>query len=98
MMCAFSLLARISTPLPWLFVSRFFSVVGTRLFVLTAALIESCRNQGKDFFQPSPLETVSRLVLLNIMLQAFDGLATYYGLSLGMQEGNPVMRAAMVQW
>jgi len=32
------------------------------------------------------------------MLQAFDGLATYQGLRLGVQEGNPVMRAAMMQW
>ena len=48
--------------------------------------------------QPSSIEAVPRLVLLNIMLQTFDGLATYYGLSLGVQEGNPVMRAAMIQW
>jgi Domain of unknown function (DUF5658) len=46
----------------------------------------------------SPLETVPRLVLLNLMLQAFDGLATYQGMLLGVQEGNPVMRAAMMHW
>jgi hypothetical protein len=32
------------------------------------------------------------------MLQTFDGLATYQGLLLGVQEGNPVMRTAMLQW
>jgi hypothetical protein len=48
--------------------------------------------------QPSTIEPVPRLVLLNIMLQTFDGLATYYGLSLGVQEGNPIMHAAMMQW
>jgi hypothetical protein len=48
--------------------------------------------------QSSPIETVPRLVLLNLVLQAFDGLATYQGLLLGVQEGNPVMHAAMMQW
>lgn len=48
--------------------------------------------------QPSSIEPVPRLVVLNIMLQTFDGLATYYGLSLGVQEGNPIMHAAMLQW
>jgi hypothetical protein len=37
-------------------------------------------------------------VLLNIVLQAFDGLATYQGLSLGVQEGNPLMYSAMLHW
>jgi hypothetical protein len=48
--------------------------------------------------QPSPIETVPRLVLLNLVLQAFDGLATYQGLLLGVQEGNPIMRTAMMHW
>jgi len=52
----------------------------------------------RTLLQPSSIEPVPRLVVLNIMLQTFDGLATYYGLSLGVQEGNPMMQAAMLQW
>ncbi len=48
--------------------------------------------------QPSSVESLPHLVVLNIVLQAFDGIATYYGLSFGVQEGNPLMRAAMMQW
>ena len=48
--------------------------------------------------QLSPLEIVPGLVLLNIMLQTFDGFATYYGIALGVQEGNPLMHAAMLEW
>lgn len=66
--------------------------------MFVAALVAYCCNQGKQLWEPSPLETVPRLVVLNLMLQTFDGLATYHGLMLGVQEGNPVMRAAMVQW
>ncbi len=82
----------------WPLVSHFSSLVGTRIVRDVAALFEYCRNQGKELLRPSPLETVPRLVLLNLVLQAFDGLATYHGLTLGVQEGNPVMHAAMVQW
>lgn len=35
------------------------------------------------------------LFLLNLSLQAWDGLATYYGLALGFQEGNPLVRAVI---
>jgi uncharacterized protein DUF5658 len=35
------------------------------------------------------------LFILNLSLQAWDGLATYYGLSLGVQEGNPLIQAAI---
>src|SRR5262249_23244246 len=82
----------------WSLGSQFFSVTGTRLVMYAATLFAYCRHQGRELLQPVSLETVPGLVLLNIMLQAFDGLATYYGLSLGVQEGNPVMRAAMMQW
>jgi Domain of unknown function (DUF5658) len=63
-----------------------------------AAPLTRCYDHGRVRTVPPPVETVSRLVLLNVMLQTFDGLATYYGLSLGVQEGNPVMRAAMMHW
>ena len=32
------------------------------------------------------------LFALNVALQLWDGIATYYGLSLGVQEGNPLLR------
>lgn len=35
------------------------------------------------------------LFALNLALQLFDGLATYYGLSLGVQEGNPLLQSCM---
>ena len=35
------------------------------------------------------------LVLLNVGLQVFDGLATYAGLRAGMGEGNPLLLASM---
>ena len=35
------------------------------------------------------------LFILNLLLQAWDGLATYYGLALGVQEGNPLIQAAI---
>lgn len=53
---------------------------------------------GKELLCSSPFEMVPRLVVLNLVLQAFDGLATYHGLMLGIQEGNPVMHAAMMHW
>lgn len=41
---------------------------------------------------------VYRLLLLNILLQLFDGLATYSGLHLGIREGNPLVRNAIHLW
>jgi hypothetical protein len=42
-----------------------------------------------------PVEAdAQRLLVLNIVLQAFDGLATYEGLRLGFEEANPVLLAA----
>lgn len=37
---------------------------------------------------------VHELFLLNIALQLFDGVATYWGLRLGFREGNPLLLAA----
>jgi|RhiMethySRZTD1v2_1073278.scaffolds.fasta_scaffold804680_2 hypothetical protein len=45
-----------------------------------------------------PCSWVSLLLVLNLALQVWDGGATYYGLSQGMQEGNPLLRAAMEYW
>ena len=41
---------------------------------------------------------VSLLVVMNLALQVWDGLATYYGLSHGVQEGNPLLRSCMAYW
>jgi Domain of unknown function (DUF5658) len=37
---------------------------------------------------------VYRLLLLNLALQLFDGVATYQGLRLGFREANPLLVAA----
>jgi len=37
---------------------------------------------------------IYQLVLLNVALQIFDGIATYEGLKLGWHEGNPLLVAA----
>src|SRR4029453_17299528 len=45
-----------------------------------------------------PSSWVSLLVAVNLSLQVWDGLATYYGLSHGVQEGNPLLRTCMEYW
>jgi hypothetical protein len=45
-----------------------------------------------------PSSWLSLLVVVNLFLQVWDGCATYYGLSLGVQEGNPLLRACMAYW
>ena len=35
--------------------------------------------------------TIGALVILNIALQLFDGLATYVGIHSGFAEGNPIL-------
>ena len=40
----------------------------------------------------------SVLLLVNLSLQVWDGCATYYGLSQGVQEGNPLLRSCMEYW
>jgi len=36
------------------------------------------------------------LLLLNVALQVFDGVATYHGLRLGFEEGNPLLVQAIM--
>ena len=38
------------------------------------------------------------LLLLNLALQVWDGLATYLGMQLGVPEGNPLLRGWMGDW
>jgi hypothetical protein len=42
--------------------------------------------------------TVKGLILLNIGLQVFDGLASYKGVQLGIPEGNPWVVFLTEQW
>ena len=36
---------------------------------------------------------LGQLLALNLVLQAFDGIATYQGLGVGWKEGNPLLAA-----
>jgi hypothetical protein len=47
---------------------------------------------------PDDNAVVYRLLLLNILLQLFDGIATYSGLHLGIHEANPLLRNAFHLW
>ncbi len=40
--------------------------------------------------------TLMLLLLLNLSLQVFDGVATYFGVRGGMPEGNPLVAAGLV--
>jgi hypothetical protein len=37
------------------------------------------------------------LLLFNLTLQIFDGVATYFGVRSGMPEGNPIVAATLVR-
>lgn len=45
-----------------------------------------------------PIGIATQLFGLNLGLQVLDGLMTYYGLQVGFQEGNPLVRTAMEFW
>ena len=47
--------------------------------------------------QPLPERDVLALVLVNLALQVFDGVATYVGIHAGMTEGNPLLAWALAQ-
>src|SRR5262249_3788079 len=47
---------------------------------------------------PTLAATIYRLLILNLLLQVFDGVATYNGVSIGMQEANPLLRDAFALW
>ena len=48
-------------------------------------------NRGMQI--PTSTWLIPLLFVVNLSLQAWDGLATNYGLALGVQEGNPLVRA-----
>jgi len=41
---------------------------------------------------------VKRLLVLNLLLQCFDGLLSYQAFSLGAAEANPFVSAAIANW
>jgi hypothetical protein len=43
-------------------------------------------------------QAVHFLFWVNIGLQLVDGLATYHGVQLGVQEVNPLLRASIAHW
>ena len=42
--------------------------------------------------------SLSQLFVVNLLLQLFDGLGSYYILSTGVPEANPVVATAIEQW
>jgi hypothetical protein len=64
-----------------------------------AVILEDGPGRVQSSLWPPPLEIVHLLFLVNLGLQVWDGLASYYGLMwLGVAEGNPLMRALMAEW
>jgi hypothetical protein len=49
-------------------------------------------------WEPERTPVLYRLLLLNILLQIFDGIATYSGLHVGIREANPLLRSAFHLW
>jgi hypothetical protein len=43
-------------------------------------------------------DAVHKLFILNLVLQLWDGIATYHGVHLGVEEGNPLVRTSMLFW
>ena len=43
-------------------------------------------------------QSIAALVLLNLALQIFDAVATYWGLGTGFGEGNPLLAGAIGRW
>ena len=41
---------------------------------------------------------LQQLFVLNVLLQVFDGVATYGGLQHGFREANPLLRSAFHHW
>ena len=45
-----------------------------------------------------PIGITTLLLGINLGLQVLDGLMTHYGLRVGFQEGNPLVRTAIEFW
>jgi hypothetical protein len=48
--------------------------------------------------KPAPNTLVYQLFVLNIVLQMFDGTATYAGVNLGWREANPLLHTSFGFW
>jgi len=53
---------------------------------------------GRVRLLPADRVMLRNLLLLNLALQLFDGLATAYGIGAGVREGNPLLRDAFAFW
>ncbi len=42
--------------------------------------------------------TLGRLLIVNLLLQLFDGLASYYIISTGVPEANPLVASYIENW
>ena len=66
------------------------------------ALEREGRSSARRAYAPSQVwptdSLLYRLLMLNIVLQIFDGVATYAGLHMGVREGNPLLRDAFHAW
>ncbi len=55
---------------------------------------EAAQEEGPSV-SASEERWLTALVIVNVLLQVFDGLATYAGLQVGYGEGNPIVAAAI---
>ena len=51
-----------------------------------------------ESYLPERNRVLYQLLILNLLLQIFDGIATYSGLQLGIREANPLLRTAFHMW
>jgi hypothetical protein len=58
-----------------------------------------CLESGGGIpYEPAPARSVWVRFILNILLQAFDGVLTYHVLLLGIPEANPLVSATIILW
>jgi uncharacterized membrane protein len=60
---------------------------------VAAAPTRTATVESLDEAEPSQAY-LFQLLMLNLVLQAFDGIATYIGLQVGFQEANPLLVAS----
>jgi len=72
---------------------------GMLTHILDAAVETSVATAYEPaWLAPEENAVVYSLLLLNVLLQLFDGIATYSGLQLGIREGNPLLHHAFRLW
>ena len=54
--------------------------------------------ESPDTIFPSSINAFRDLLILNLTLQVFDGLFSYQVFSLGAEEANPIVAAAISNW